>query len=258
MHMPSTEQAPQPKALQLMTLNIWGGKLLEPLLRFIDSHRAIDIFCLQEVYSQTHQHLALDPNNPLCLDLFERIAELLPNHRAFFRPIVEGVYGLSTFIQKDYPVLAEESHWIYENKHYSGHGPSHSRIMQWIKISLDWQDLSIINVHGLWDSKGKMDTPQRILQSHTIKNFAESLNTPTILCGDFNLSPGTKSVEILANKMRNLIKVYHVTSTRSDIYKKPERFADYIFMSEDLQVLDFKVFEDSVSDHLPLYVKFAQ
>ncbi len=245
------------QTLRLMTLNIWGGRLLDPLLQFIHAHQAIEIFCFQEVYSKTHQILSLDPSNPPCLDVFEQIAAILPNHRAYFRPIMEGVYGLSMFVHQDYPVLAEGSHWIYQNKHYAGNDPSHSRILQWVKIDLGSRVISIIHVHGLWDGQGKGDSPERILQAHIIKDFAKALHTPTILCGDFNLMPHADSMEILDNEMQNLIKIYQVTSTRSDLYKKSERFADYMLMPADLKVLDFKVFENQVSDHLPLYVEFC-
>ncbi len=46
-------------------------------------------------------------------------------------------------------------------------------------------------------------------------------NLPTILCGDFNLMPDTKSIEILETGMQNLVKNYNVTSTRSSFYKNP-------------------------------------
>ena len=36
--------------MKLITLNIWGGHVLEPLLNFMVSHHDVDIFCLQEVY----------------------------------------------------------------------------------------------------------------------------------------------------------------------------------------------------------------
>jgi endonuclease/exonuclease/phosphatase family metal-dependent hydrolase len=94
------------------------------------------------------------------------------------------------FVRKDYRALEEGSHWIYENRHYSGTDPSHSRIMQWVTISLEPGDISIINVHGLWNGKGKIDSPHRILQSNIIKDFAKNLHTPTILCGDFNNKQG--------------------------------------------------------------------
>ena len=40
--------------MKLLTLNTWGGKVHEPLLKFIEQRAEdTDIFCLQEVFSAT-------------------------------------------------------------------------------------------------------------------------------------------------------------------------------------------------------------
>ena len=57
--------------------------------------------------------------------------------------------------------------------------------------------------------------------------------------------------------MRNLIADYHVTSTRSQLYKKDIKFADYILTSPGIKVKDFKVLPDEVSDHLALELDFS-
>ena len=57
--------------------------------------------------------------------------------------------------------------------------------------------------------------------------------------------------------MRNLIKEYRITSTRSHFYESDVRFADYVLVSPEIKVRDFRVLDDVVSDHLPLYVEFS-
>ena len=57
--------------------------------------------------------------------------------------------------------------------------------------------------------------------------------------------------------MRNLIAEFGITSTRSSLYTKPLRFADYMFVSNGIEVKDFKVLPDEVSDHLALYLEFS-
>lgn len=56
--------------------------------------------------------------------------------------------------------------------------------------------------------------------------------------------------------MRNLVKKYHVTSTRSQLYTKPDKFADYILTSPEVIVEEFKVLAEELSDHLPLLLTF--
>ena len=76
---------------------------------------------------------------------------------------------------------------------------------------------------------------------------------PAELRKKYNLLPGTESVHMLEESgMRNLIREYGVTSTRSSFYTKPEKFADYAFVSSGVSVTDFKVLPDAVSDHLAL------
>jgi endonuclease/exonuclease/phosphatase (EEP) superfamily protein YafD len=54
----------------------------------------------------------------------------------------------------------------------------------------------------------------------------------------------------------NLIKKYDIKSTRTSFYKKPEKHADYIFVSDDIFVETFQVLSEEVSDHAALLVKF--
>ena len=56
--------------------------------------------------------------------------------------------------------------------------------------------------------------------------------------------------------MRNLIRENNITSTRTELYEKELRMADYIFVSPEVTVKDFKVLPDVVSDHSPLYMEF--
>ena len=56
--------------------------------------------------------------------------------------------------------------------------------------------------------------------------------------------------------MRNLVKEYEITSTRTSFYKKSEdKHADYIFVSNGIEVKDFRVLPEEVSDHSALYLE---
>jgi endonuclease/exonuclease/phosphatase family metal-dependent hydrolase len=117
---------------------------------------------------------------------------------------------------------------------------------------------SILNVHGLWTGQGKRDTQERIYQSQRIRHFMDTINTPKILCGDFNLRPDTESMHIIEQGMINLITLNKVRSTRTRFYKKEEKYADYILTSPEITVNQFTVLNDEVSDHAPLYLDFNQ
>jgi endonuclease/exonuclease/phosphatase family metal-dependent hydrolase len=104
---------------------------------------------------------------------------------------------------------------------------------------------------------GKGDSVERVNQSLKIKNFLDFVNGHKILCGDFNLRPGTKSLEILSQGMNDHIKINGVQSTRTSFYPGPERFADYIFTSKDINVKSFQVLAEEVLDHAALQIDFV-
>ncbi len=112
-----------------------------------------------------------------------------------------------------------------------------------------------MNVHGLWTGRGKTDTPERILQSQVIRTFMDTIDTPMIVCGDFNLRPDTESLGMIALGMTDLIKTSGAQSTRTSYYKKEEKFADYILVSPNIAVKQFAVWPDKVSDHSPLFLE---
>lgn len=85
----------------------------------------------------------------------------------------------------------------------------------------------------------------------------DTVETPKILCGDFNLRPDTTSISTLKEGMNDLIRRHGITSTRTQLYDKPEKYADYIFTSPEINVIDFNVWDDVVSDHNPLSLKFS-
>jgi endonuclease/exonuclease/phosphatase family metal-dependent hydrolase len=103
---------------------------------------------------------------------------------------------------------------------------------------------------------GKSDSPERIAQSQKIRNFLDSIDKPKILCGDFNLRPDTESMKILEKGMNNLIQIYDITSTRTSLYDKEEKFADYVLTSPDVVIKAFQKLFHEVSDHAPLLLEF--
>lgn len=242
--------------MKLLSLNIWGGNVAQPLLKFIKDHKNIDTFCLQEVYKKAPCKFSTD-DKEAHLDIFSDIQALLPNHKGFFNPVIEDWYGISLFIKQSIPVIEEGFIYIHENQNYPGRGPTHSRSLQWAQCQLDEKSCIILNVHGLWNGAGKTDSPERIKQSQKIKTFMDSVKGPKILCGDFNLRPDTESMRILNQGMINLIQTHNITSTRTKLYDKEEGFADYILVSPEIQVNDFKILPDVVSDHAPLLLDFS-
>lgn len=257
-----------------MTLNVWGGKVYSPLMDFITKYaNKVDIFCFQEVLFGsdevfTKKHMGR-------VNIFSEIQKLLPN----FIPINYYAPDNVTYFLDDLlphgtlsgqVIFVHNSLSIISSDNFRGHkGENHLKIDFGGDITGSFQCVTvmdktnkittIVNIHGLWQKEtNKLDTNNRLLQSYTFCDFIKSRIKHLILCGDFNLLPCTKSLNMIEQLgMINLIKTFNINSTRSNLYTKKEKFADYIFISPDINVITFEVVQETVSDHLPLYLDFS-
>ena len=242
--------------MKLIALNIWGGRIREPFFDFIKTHQDTDIFCFQELYNNGTEKMSDEKRMP-SLNIFSELKELLPAHRGYFRPTIRNVYGIGMFIKNEIQVLEEGEVILKDVPNFAGSGGNHTRNMQWVKCQTDKTSFFVLNVHGLWTGINKKDTPDRLEQSQRIKSFLDTVQSPKILCGDFNLLPDTKSIAMLEPGLVNLIKIHKIISTRTSFYTKEEKFADFMFVSPEIKVQNFAVLPDEVSDHSPLLLNFT-
>lgn len=242
--------------MKLICLNIWGGRVHKELLDFLNRHDEIDIFCLQEVYHDAKEKELIYTD--AILDIYENLKNTLTNYDGYYRPHLGDYYGLALFVKKGLNIIEEGEHFVHKHKGYipTDHIGFHAKNIQYLKIILNQKPITIINFHGLWTGKGKSDTDDRLEQSRKIKEFIDSVEGEKIVCGDFNLKPDTESIKILRDGMTDLIKDYKIESTRTSLYTKSEKFADYIFTSPEIKVNKFEVMTDEVSDHAPLFLDF--
>lgn len=244
--------------MKIISLNLWGGRVRQKLVEFIETHQDIDIFCFQEMYCNAtgkEDHVDWQDGE---FELYDVVQGLLPNHHGYFYPHLLDFWGLAIFIKKEIPILDEN----VQRVHVSQMSPAEQRIghvskdIQFITTAIGSKKITVINFHGLWNGQGKTDTPERVEQSKKVLDFCKTLDHEFILCGDFNLSPDTESLQMFEKSgLRNLIKENNITSTRTSFYTKSERYADYAFTTPNLIVKEFKVLPDEVSDHSILYIE---
>lgn len=252
--------------MKIISLNIWDARIFDPLMDFFDRQKEVDVFCLQEVF---HGEDAVHFRGEKRMNGFSEIAKQLPHHEGYFA-ITENLddipprglripYGLAIFVKKGIEITGLHTDFIFSPGNFVDHdGATHNRAIQTISLVHEGRPIVISHVHGLWNGKGKTDTPERLGQSRAIRKHVESFGGPLILLGDFNLLPETESLAIVKDGMRDLVHEYGVTSTRSKLYTKHEKpvlFADYAFVTPDLPVQHFEVLQDVVSDHLPLLLE---
>lgn len=259
--------------MKLINLNIWTGKIYDELIKFISEQKSsTDIFCFQEVSSFKENKLIHETRT----DMLTVLSNLLPEFYCHFEYIGSGYdlkgkvdfplrIGQATFVRKTIKKIDEGSVFVYRSQgqmgppYPDGRG-DFPRNFLFDELETDGKRFLILNLHGFWEPAVKYDTPQRFQQSEMILDFIAKRNFPTVLAGDFNLSINTQSILMLENKLSNLVKDFKLITTRSSLYNPYYRihdeFADYVFVSSDITVNDFKALPAQVSDHLPLYLKF--
>jgi len=255
--------------MKLITLNVWGGKLYEPLIDFLKKYSTdIDIFCFQDMLFGNKPEFS--PIQKGRINLFKEIQSVLTNFNSFVYRDPEESYihgeplpldvgcGQAVFVRNNLDVSENGGFRSHPESSYHKGGNIVSGRCQWIKLKLDGSEsITILNLHGLWQRNSqKKDTPERIEQSKKIKDFFNNHNGKKILCGDFNIINDGNAMDMLEDGMINLIKKYGITSTRSSHYPKEEKFADYVLTSPNIEIGDFSVLSDEVSDHLPLLIEF--
>ncbi len=243
--------------MKLVALNAWQGRLHEPLMAFFKNNQNIDIFCLQEIYHNAPKPLVEDKGDRL--NLLSEIASLLPDHNSYFKPHVFDYFGIAIFVNKKIKIAEEGDLFVFKERKdaLQDFKVSHARNLQFITIETNKGKRTILNFHGLWNGQSKEDTEERIAQADNISKYVKTIDNPYVFCGDFNLLPENKSLKMIEDLgMRNLIKEYGISSTRSSHYKKPDKFADYTLVSDGIKVNEFKVLPDEISDHLAMYLDF--
>lgn len=266
--------------MKLLSLNCWAGRLFPSIRDYIQSENA-DVICLQEVLRSDERatdwvtyrdgHLAYQQR----ANLFEDIRAALTDHDAFFCTSMRGElsadtgaiwaeFGLATFVHRRLPVLGHAMDFIHDQYRHNGWGP-HPRPRNANVIRIydpqTAEPATIAHLHGLRGEDGKHDTPERLAQAHALVALINRLwrqDEKLIVCGDFNLLPGSATFEILQSLgLTDLVTARAFTGTRTSYYTKPERFADYILVSEGIDVSRFEVIrEPEISDHCPLLLEF--
>lgn len=157
--------------------------------------------------------------------------------------------GKNIFVQNQFTHITDWSNWPEEDY----------RAVQVVDVSLEKRKkLRLINYHGIW-TKDKQGSQKTLQACQIIKDLADEVDYPVIICGDFNLFPDTGSISVLKENYRCLVDEYKIDTTRpksNELSNLSRNVVDYIFVSKGIKVKSFKVVETDVSDHLPLLLDF--
>jgi len=166
--------------------------------------------------------------------------------------IFGGMAEQGKMILSKYPITHGYNYFYHKNYEFDRErkdfylGNDHGRALQVCEINIDGKIIQVGNVHGVYTSD-KKDTEKSLLQSSFIIEKLKEKKIPTILLGDFNLLPSTKSMEIIGKNYKNINEMFKVSSTRPD-----GKLIDYIFTNKEFLVKSLKAEKTDISDHYPL------
>lgn len=221
---------PPKKEINIISYNIHSGldkNMFPTLFDTIDflKQANADIICLQEVNESARAGFQVSS-----------FKEELKMNSHFGANVVDlGFnYGLVTYSK--YPIKEEEH--IYLSSFREQRGMLHT------VVKVDYKKLNIINVHlGL-------DEEEREIQVKELIDFIKKLgNEPYIVVGDFNQGGVDIEEDILTDVAKELGK--------SNVLTFPTGLdrIDYIFVSPNVEVIDYDVLIKDMSDHYPIVAK---
>ena len=260
--------------MRLVDLNI-GIKLdnNDKVISFLKEKNA-DIITLQEVMRGIEETVYDRYNNSKIIK--ESLKDT--HHHSFFGPLwVADKHIKNGTITKDfggmaeqgneiisrYPIIEASNHFFHKNYQIfidttDFRKTDHARAVVVAIVEINNQKLRLLNIHGIWN-EGKIGDERTIKECEYLLSLIEDNTIPTIIVGDFNLDPQSKSIKILNKKLTNLIEKYNIKSTRptvKDGLDVGNSVDDYMFVNDKIKVNNFEVKQTDASDHYPLILDF--
>ncbi|MEO1059201.1 MAG: endonuclease/exonuclease/phosphatase family protein [Actinomycetota bacterium] len=262
-----------------MSLNAWGGAVFDQLQAWLPICGA-DVLCLQEVTHTEGLDGWTEFNDgeralPQRADLFADVQRTMPSMAGTYAPSDAGPvrgadgrvhhqqFGVATFVERSIHVVEYRTAFIHGSyvDHQEWTTSDRPRVALSARVADPSSDrrVLIIQLHGLRDPAGKSDTPARRRQAERIAAFvddAAATGDLVVVCGDFNLLPDSATFEQL--RRVGLTELVGTADTRTSLYAKPVRHANYMLISDPQAVVRLDVLSTpEVSDHRPLVLDIA-
>lgn len=241
--------------MRLLQVNAWTIRLKTRVIDMV-AHEAPDIITLQEVLESKHD-LGFFPS-------LSELSEHLGFRHTFFSPVYSlsfagysAEFGNAIVCRQPF----QERDTVFTNLSYVeniklGIDDYNVRNFQHIVVEdKGGKKIHVINHHGYHIPEHKNGNKLTLKACQQIVDYANSLEGPVIITGDFNLHPTSPSIAVINNYFRNLTQEYNLTTTRTDLTYKTEA-CDYIFINEHVVVNDFYVSSIVASDHQALILDF--
>lgn len=248
--------------LTLLQLNIFAGSYWDTFVEFI-KHHDFDILQLQEIVGEETKvgniNSIENTYKKLSVFLGNAYSGRLYKTETFSSPT--SYDGVATFVKNDIKILEEKDIVLKEAVFpFESERTDHENIGRGalaLKVKRENNTFWLLNTHLAW-SPTPDDSEEKLKQAAHLATFLQKLKEPFIFTGDLNVNPKTKTIHMFDQLGKNLTSLHKVTNTLNPRLHKashlfpPGLAVDYIFVSNTIEVIDFGVVEEDISDHLGL------
>ena len=241
--------------MKIMTLNVWQGRLERVLLKHLET-LGVDLACMQEA-------VQYDGRSGGLVSSYQTVQKSLKADHAFFSPLNSLALGSrelvnGNVIYSKFPFAKTETTFTrgeFKADFDFDADDYNIRAFQHCVVPVKGKQLHVLNHHGHHIDAHKNGDDETERQVKIVLDYISQLDGPVIMCGDFNLAPESQSIQLISRQLRNLPVENGLKTTRSKLTYKNE-VCDYIFVSDDIQVNDFHMIDETISDHNALVLDF--
>lgn len=238
--------------MKILQLNTWTGRIKGTLLEFFKNND-FDVICLQEaVWSDNDELLQ---NFCVTVDQIQEASGLKYSSKSpnWKLKLADNVMEQGNVILSKDKITVENIKQVHGNYGFIknlAELTDHAYTLQMVKLSTG---LTVVNHHGYWlptpiGDQTTIDTMKKVAKE------LKKINGPIVMCGDLNIihdSPAMRELDFL----RDLTSEYHIDNTLAGLKFTGKVACDHILVSSDIEVKDFKVLDELVSDHKALVVE---
>jgi endonuclease/exonuclease/phosphatase family metal-dependent hydrolase len=253
--------------IKLLQLNINSDNYWDTLVSYLTSHD-FDILQFQEVTGKdTICYTSINSKR----DGFEELTRLFHDKYKGELAIAQrytssphSYMGNATFYRKDFSLIKRQEVTLFHEQEYFPSdyktGETSGRNLLHLTLEVEKKQISFLTTHFAW-GWDHIEKPHQTRQGEIIINYLQTVAAPFIFSGDFNLTPEQPVIQKLDKLARNLTAENKITNTlnpknhRAKILFPKGLAVDYIFISKDLQVKNFAVVDEGLSDHFGLTVE---
>lgn len=233
--------------IKVLSWNIWGGYFVDlPGVISLLKKENADIVALQEVKSNGENQGKI---------IAKELGINFYDFRVFTTDRHDPSFSLGNSLLSKSEFVSTESIFLSDISDYQKDWETEPRGLVKAEINPGGDNLTVSNVHLAY-SKDFAPSGMRTKQVKNLMNSVDPIRS--ILIGDFNSLPDSPEIKFIQTKFENSDpnlnkKTWRVRDKEDPDRKlKPKHRIDYVFVSPDIKVIDFRVLGDYSSDHFPI------